>query len=122
MGAAVGALGALGLNSGLLARPVPARIARVMLVRKNSAARIAVVRVRRLAEPRAVIRLASLRPMPRPPPSLRWIRMVPIRAAARITWMTSRTVCMGLSDLDNRVRAGLARAGAGYVVLLRRFG
>ena len=50
----------------------------------KQAARIAVVRVSRLAVPRAVI-MPPMVPPPRPPrapPSLRWIRMTPTIAVA----------------------------------------
>ena len=56
------------------------RIVRPMAVAKNSAARMAVVRVRRFAEPRTVIRPPALPPMPRPPPSERCSRITPISA------------------------------------------
>src|SRR3569623_110473 len=56
------------------------RMVSPMAVAKNSAARIAVVRVNRLAEPRTVIRPPALPPMPSPPPSERCSRMTAISA------------------------------------------
>ena len=49
------------------------------LVTKNSVARIAVVRVSALAVPRADMK-PDPPPMPRPPPSDRWMRTTPIKA------------------------------------------
>ena len=42
-------------------------------------------------EPDAPENNASVRPMPRPPPSLRWSRMTTIMAAVTITWIISST-------------------------------
>ena len=53
-------------------------------------AKIAVMRDSTLAWPRTE-NSASVRPMPRPPPSLRWSRMTTIIAAVTPTWMISST-------------------------------
>src|SRR3954463_5108634 len=57
-------------------------------------ARIAVVRVSRLAVPRPDMNepMPCELPIPRPPPSLRWIRTTPISARVTNRWMISRTV------------------------------
>ncbi len=65
----------------LVPRSNSVRIVRPMAEAKNSAARIAVVRVRRFADPRTEIRpLALDEPMPSPPPSERCSRMTAISA------------------------------------------
>ena len=57
-------------------------------------ARIAVVLVNRLAVPRPDMNapIPCELPMPRPPPSLRWISTTPIRARVTNKWMINRTV------------------------------
>ena len=65
---------------------------------KNTAARMAVVRVSRLAVPRPLMNepMPCEVPMPSPPPSLRWISTTPIRASVTNRWMISSTVVMGI--------------------------
>ena len=65
------------------ARPHPARIDRMRLVRKNRPARIAVVRVSTFAVPRLVMK-PPLEPMPSPPPSERCNSTAPIMASTSI--------------------------------------
>ena len=60
------------------------------LRKKTQPAKIAVMRDSTLAWPRTE-NSASVRPMPRPPPSLRWSRMTTIIAAVTPTWMISNT-------------------------------
>src|SRR5437899_2591869 len=60
------------------------------LRKKNMPAKIAVARDSTLAWPRTE-NSASVRPMPSPPPSLRWSRMTTIIAAVTLTWMISST-------------------------------
>ena len=72
----------------------PAMIARIRLVSMKAPARIAVVRVSRFAVPRPDMNepIPWELPMPRPPPSLRWISTTPIRARVTNRWIISRTV------------------------------
>src|SRR5260221_11734672 len=75
-----GALGVAGCVCSMIergARWVPAMMASPMLVAKKAAARIAVVRVSRLLGQRPVMETDMPPPalLPRPPASLRWIRM-----------------------------------------------
>ena len=64
--------------------------------RKKMVPRIAVVRVSRFAVPRPDMNppIPWDVPMPRPPPSLRWINTTPIRARVTNRWISSRTVVM----------------------------
>ena len=105
------------------AAPAPAT------ARRTTVARIAVVRVSRLAVPRPVMKppMPCEVPMPRPPPSLRWISTTPISARVTNRWMISRTVVMARgfyaaahrrlgsapSGLLERRRAAIARKSAG---------
>ena len=91
--------------------------ARVSDSTMNSTARIAVVRVSRLAVPRPDMNepMPWELPMPRPPPSLRWISTTPISARVTNKWMINRTVLnarnfqTGLAGL-----VGYRAAGAYY--------
>ena len=60
----------------------------------KTVARIAVARVSRLAVPRPDMKepMPCAVPIPRPPPSLRWISTTPISASVTKRWMISRTV------------------------------
>src|SRR5216683_6016795 len=60
------------------------------LRKKKVPAKIAVARDSTLAWPRTE-NSASVRPMPSPPPSLRWSKMTTIIAAVTPTWMISNT-------------------------------
>ena len=66
----------------------------------------AVVRVSRLAVPRPDMNdpIPWELPMPRPPPSLRWISTTPIRAKVTNRWIISRTV-LNARDLLTGVAA-----------------
>ena len=64
--------------------------AMIRLRKKKQPAKIAVMRDSTLAWPRTE-NSASVRPMPSPPPSLRWSRMTTIIAAVTPTWMISNT-------------------------------
>src|SRR5215471_7738950 len=72
---------------------MPARIESTRLVAKNSAARMAVVRVSTFAVPR-LVRKPPPEPMPRPPPSERCSSTTPIMADTMIRWMMMMNVCM----------------------------
>src|SRR5689334_20473543 len=85
-----------------------------MLVRKNRAARPAVVRVRRLAVDRPVMKPdMPPPPMPSPPPSLFCRRTTPIMAIVAKIWMTRMTAVMEVrARRDVREGAVLAQAAA----------
>src|SRR5947207_1432394 len=112
------------------------------LRKKKIPAKIAVMRDRTLAWPRTE-NSASVRPMPRPPPSLRWSRMTTIIAAVTPTWMISSTsrqswrkpftasisrallAALGrLGDSQKFVglQAGAAHQGTVYVASRQQFG
>ncbi len=63
------------------------------LVTKKQPARIPVVRVSILVEPRVVMKPPPP-PMPRPPPSERCSSTSPIMASTIMRWTTIKTVCM----------------------------
>src|SRR5207248_735994 len=78
------------------ARLAPERRARPTEVTKKQAARIAVVRVRRFAVERPVMKPdMPPPPMPSPPPSLFCRRTTPTSATAMSRWTTRTTVIMG---------------------------
>lgn len=68
----------------------------------KAVARIAVARVNKLAVPRPVMNepIPCDVPIPRPPPSLRWISTTPIRAKVTNRWMIKRTVAKGSAPKD----------------------
>jgi hypothetical protein len=68
-------------------------------------ARIAVVRVSRLAVPRPDMKepIPWELPIPSPPPSERWIRTTPIRAKVTNRWMISNTVLNARNFQTNQV-------------------
>ncbi len=74
-------------------------IVRRMLVMMKPVAKIEVARVSKLAVPRTVInppRLDEPPPPINPPPSdeVRWIKITPISAIAKSTWMTSKVAAI----------------------------
>src|SRR5882672_8653130 len=91
-----GAAGAAGVAGALSMIDREERDGSVMLQaitrlrKKKVPAKIAVMRDSTLAWPRTE-NSASVRPMPSPPPSLRWSRMTTIIAAVTPTWMISST-------------------------------
>jgi hypothetical protein len=89
-------------------RSIPASRDRTKLVRKKTAARLAVALVSTLEVPRLVMNPPPP-PMPRPPPSERWRSTIPIMATTTMRWMTMMTVCIG----EIRPRKGGASGGLG---------
>jgi hypothetical protein len=100
-GAGGGAAGNVEAGDGPVSRmdrlvPIVPRFSRARLSDKaiKAVARIAVARVNKLAVPRPLMNepMPWEVPMPRPPPSLRWISTTPISARVTNKWMISRTV------------------------------
>jgi hypothetical protein len=79
-------------------------------------ARIAVVRVSRLAVPRPDMNdpMPWELPMPSPPPSDRWISTTPIKAKVTNKWMISRTVLNARDFHRNRAAGQGTAARASY--------
>ena len=72
-----------------------ANIARVKLVKRKQPASIVVVRVKRFAVPRADITPPMVPPpIPKPPPSLRWIKIMTMMDTVMRRWIASMVVCM----------------------------
>src|SRR5215469_5312665 len=96
-GAGAGVAGA-GVSSSEPPTPVVPRFSRASVSDSamNTVARMAVVRVSRLAVPRPDMNapMPCELPIPRPPPSLRWISTTPISASVTNRWTISRTVVM----------------------------
>ena len=95
-----------------------AKMTRRMLVAKKTAARIAVVRVRRFAVDLPVMNpdIPPPPPIPSAPPSLFCRSTEPTSATAIIRWMTRMMVCMGSEARNQKAEAG--KQAGGLVCLL----
>src|SRR4051812_9218390 len=91
-------------------RSEPACQDRNRLVRKKPAARMAVVRVSRLAVPR-LDKKPPPPPTPRPPPSDFCSKTAPISAETSIRWITIATVCISTFHHKLAGRAATGCAG-----------